>query len=174
MQSDRMSEPVRLNCTLRLRGTVFGSRGRSRAWQNFPLRRRLAGKNSFVILSHHLWQQRFASDPSVIGHWINLEGVQRQIVGVMPAEFRFPSPKSDLWIPLNIDSRDATAIGPAISCRCRPLALRRHHEQAAAEMHLFQSQLPAYFRGPCRKPGTRVVSVVSLQSGLSAMCARAC
>jgi putative ABC transport system permease protein len=52
----------------------------------------IAGRNAYVILSHRLWQRRFASDPAVIGRAINLEGVQREIVGVMPPEFRFPSP----------------------------------------------------------------------------------
>src|SRR6202030_1117098 len=43
-----------------------------------------AGHDKYVILSHALWQQRFASDPSIIGRSIELEGVSRQVVGVMP------------------------------------------------------------------------------------------
>src|SRR4029077_13613380 len=69
----------------------------------------LATQNNYVALSHHLFQQRFASDPSVIGRWINLEGMQRQIVGVMPADFRFPSPQTDVWIPLDIDPRNTVS-----------------------------------------------------------------
>src|SRR5882757_1873409 len=67
----------------------------------------LAGQNNFVILSQSLWQQRFASDPNIIGHSINLDGVARQVVGIMPRDFRFPSQQSEVWIPLNMDSRDA-------------------------------------------------------------------
>jgi len=44
----------------------------------------LATQNNYVVLSHRIWQQQFASDVSVIGHWINLDGIQRQVVGVMP------------------------------------------------------------------------------------------
>src|SRR5438477_403440 len=66
----------------------------------------LAGQNAFVILSHSLWQRQFASDPAVIGRVISLEGVPRQIIGVMPPDFRFPSSKSEIWVPLDIDSRN--------------------------------------------------------------------
>ncbi len=54
----------------------------------------IAGRDNYVILSHSLWQQRFGSDPSLVGHSIELEGVSREVVGVMPAEFSFPSTKN--------------------------------------------------------------------------------
>ncbi len=63
------------------------------------------GKSDLVILSHALWERRFGSDTNVIGRSILLEGVSRQVVGVMPADFRFPSPKTELWVPLNLDPR---------------------------------------------------------------------
>ena len=63
------------------------------------------GKNDLVILSHSLWERRFGSDTNIIGRSILLEGTSRQIVGVMPADFRFPSPKTELWVPLNLDPR---------------------------------------------------------------------
>ncbi|HEY2737155.1 MAG TPA: ABC transporter permease, partial [Thermoanaerobaculia bacterium] len=37
------------------------------------------------------------------GKTLRVDGVERQIVGVMPAGFRFPSPDDELWIPLTID-----------------------------------------------------------------------
>jgi putative ABC transport system permease protein len=64
------------------------------------------GKDREVILSRALWERRFQSDPNIVGRWITLEGVDRQIVGVMPAAFRFPSPKTELWVPLNMDPRN--------------------------------------------------------------------
>ena len=47
-------------------------------------------KDRLVILSRVLWEGRFQSDPNIIGRWIKLEGIDRQIVGVMPDDFRFP------------------------------------------------------------------------------------
>ncbi|HKF51703.1 MAG TPA: ABC transporter permease, partial [Candidatus Acidoferrales bacterium] len=67
------------------------------------------GRDSFVILSHALWQSDFGSDPSIIGRSITLEGIDRRIVGVMPLDFRFPSSKTQLWIPLHLDPRDIGA-----------------------------------------------------------------
>jgi predicted permease len=63
------------------------------------------GKNDLVILSHALWELRFGSDTNIIGRSILLEGASRQVVGVMPTDFRFPSPKTELWVPLNLDPR---------------------------------------------------------------------
>src|SRR5262245_23309734 len=67
-----------------------------------------AGHDRFVILSHALWQQRFGSDPAVVGRSIGVQGVRREIVGVMPEDFRFPSAKTQLWIPLQYDPRNTT------------------------------------------------------------------
>jgi predicted permease len=127
----------------------------------------LAGQNAFVILSHSLWQRQFASDPNVIGRVINLGGVPRQIVGVMPANFRFPSAKSEIWIPLDIDSRNTASYWagdymPVIG-RLHPGATM---EQAGAEIALFQSRVLKLF--PWTMPATwnAGISVVSLQTGI--------
>lgn len=60
------------------------------------------GRNNIVILSHSLWQQRFGSDPSVIGKRITLDGVPKEIVGVMPAGFSYPAGR-DAWLPVDYD-----------------------------------------------------------------------
>jgi putative ABC transport system permease protein len=60
------------------------------------------GRNNLVILSHGLWQQRFGSDPSVIGRRITLDGVSKEVVGVMPAGFSYPSGR-DAWLPVDYD-----------------------------------------------------------------------
>jgi len=65
------------------------------------------GKDQLVLLSHSLWERRFGSDPNIVGRWITLEGTRRQVIGVMPAEFRYPSPKTELWVPLHLDPRKA-------------------------------------------------------------------
>jgi len=65
------------------------------------------GRNRLVILSHALWRDKFSSDPGVIGHVITLDGASRDVVGVMPAAFDFPSPETQLWIPLEMDPRNS-------------------------------------------------------------------
>jgi putative ABC transport system permease protein len=52
-----------------------------------------------VVISHALWRQRFGADPNLIGREILIDSQPREIVGVMPAEFAFPSVETQLWIP---------------------------------------------------------------------------
>jgi putative ABC transport system permease protein len=48
------------------------------------------GANRVVILSHELWQERFGSDPNLIGSAIKLDGEKFTVIGVMPPDFRSP------------------------------------------------------------------------------------
>jgi MacB-like periplasmic core domain len=48
------------------------------------------GQDEVVILSHALWERKFGSDPGIVGRWIRLDDVDRQVVGVMPASFSLP------------------------------------------------------------------------------------
>jgi predicted permease len=43
-----------------------------------------------VILGHHLWQNHFSSDTSIVGKTITLDGDSYVVVGVMPQGFTFP------------------------------------------------------------------------------------
>jgi predicted permease len=61
------------------------------------------GQDRIVVLSHALWHSRFGGDPATVGRTIAVEGVDRRIVGVMPAGFQFPSGSVRLWIPLRLD-----------------------------------------------------------------------
>src|SRR5215472_2954873 len=49
------------------------------------------GQSRLVILSYYLWQTKFGADPNIIGRTITLDDFAREIVGVMPAEFRLPT-----------------------------------------------------------------------------------
>ena len=53
-----------------------------------------------VVLSHSLWQRRFASDRAVLGRSIALNGRPHTVVGVMPPGFAFPEAITELWAPL--------------------------------------------------------------------------
>jgi predicted permease len=59
-----------------------------------------------VVLSYALWQADFGSDPSVLGTSVNLDGVPYQVIGVMPADFHFPTRDVDAWMPLHITGDD--------------------------------------------------------------------
>jgi len=49
------------------------------------------GHDNVAGLTYPLWQDQFHGDPGVIGTTIRLGDVSRQVVGVLPADFHFPS-----------------------------------------------------------------------------------
>ena len=129
--------------------SVLGSR--AQLGRTFLPKEDLPGNDNLVILSNQLWEQRFGRDPGIVGRSVQLEGVNRQVIGVMPAEFRFPSAKTQLWIPLHVDSREEATYWrgdymPVIG-RLRPgFSL----QQASSEIRLFQAHVGALF--PWRMP----------------------
>jgi predicted permease len=55
-----------------------------------------------VVLSHGLWKSQFGGDASVIGRTLLLDDKQHLIVGVAPADFRFPA-TAQIWTPLMLE-----------------------------------------------------------------------
>jgi putative ABC transport system permease protein len=53
-----------------------------------------------VVISHALWRQRFGGDRAVLGRSVQLGERTVEVVGVMPAEFQFPTAEAQLWQPL--------------------------------------------------------------------------
>jgi putative ABC transport system permease protein len=63
---------------------------------------------SSVVLSERLWRRRFASDASIVGRDIVLNGRARHVLAIMPREFMWPSITArpspgdtgpELWVP---------------------------------------------------------------------------
>ena len=69
------------------------------------------GKDLVVVLSNGLWQRQFGADPNVLGQPINLNGVNRTVIGVMPAGFVFPEKETEMWVPLAAPPRAKQARG---------------------------------------------------------------
>src|SRR5215467_2624529 len=60
------------------------------------------GKDQEIVLGHALWEQRYASDPQILGRNIKVDGKSYTVVGVMGKGFDFPLP-AEAWLPLAID-----------------------------------------------------------------------
>jgi len=52
-----------------------------------------------AVLDERAWRSRFAADADVVGRTIRLNGVPHTVVGVVPADFRFPDKTVTLFIP---------------------------------------------------------------------------
>ena len=58
-----------------------------------------AGSAPVVLIGETVWRTRFASSQKVLGQQIIVDGVPREIIGVLPAEIKFPR-LSQIWVPL--------------------------------------------------------------------------
>lgn len=55
------------------------------------------GAAPVAILSHGLWERRYATATSIVGQTVRVNGVPTTVVGVMPAGFAFPQ-NQELWV----------------------------------------------------------------------------
>jgi len=104
------------------------------------------GAASVVLISHALWQRRYAGDPNIVGREIDLGG-KTTVVGVMPAGFEFPisDESQDFWEPIfsatfmtkEIRDERANRFLPVIG-RLKPGATL---EQAKADLDLISRQI---------------------------------
>ena len=95
-----------------------------------------------IVLSHRLWQRRFASDPAILGKGVPLSGHMFTVVGVAPPGFRGLDLILDpeFWVPLgnveqlapNVPNRNVRNWNwLAVAGRLKPGVTR---PQAAAEL----------------------------------------
>ena len=50
-----------------------------------------------AVLSESLWRRRFGADPGAVGRTLSLDGEPVQVIGVVPAAFRFPL-TAQIWV----------------------------------------------------------------------------
>ena len=71
-----------------LAGRIFGeAEARAGAW---PV----------ALVREDFWRSALNSDPEILGHTVLVNGEATQVVGILPAEFRFPNADTVVWIPL--------------------------------------------------------------------------
>ena len=112
-----------------------------------------------VLLSHGLWQRKYAGDPQIVGKTIKLDGVTRTIIGVMPDGFNLLNEQAEFWEPLAISptQMQSTASYLLVAARLKPGVSIK---QAQAEMDGIAGQLAT--ADPARNKG-RGARVESLQ-----------
>ena len=80
---------------------VFGVR--PALGRGFSIENEKPGQDQVTVLSHALWQRRFAGDSQIIGNSVVIDNKPYQVIGVMPAGLRLPQ-EAELWVPLNFDA----------------------------------------------------------------------
>ena len=68
------------------------------------------GSPETVVLSYEYWQTRFGGDRAVVGRRILLDGRPREVIGILPADFRFLDQKPAVVLPIRLD-RSNTRLG---------------------------------------------------------------
>jgi len=64
------------------------------------------GQEQVVVLSHQLWEQRFGSNPQIVGSTVRLDRETYTVIGVMPAKFNLMGYIPQLWTPLVLTAAD--------------------------------------------------------------------
>ena len=78
------------------------------------------------MLGDGIWRRAFGADPGVLGSRITVDGVQRTIIGVMPAGFAIGGPRVEIWLPLALGPVDPEDRGQSLPLPDRPAAARSH------------------------------------------------
>jgi len=69
--------------------------------RDFDATEEKAGAAPVILLSYSLWQTHFGADPNAVGRTIMLDGRGYTIIGVLPANFRWPD-KTDVLEPIGV------------------------------------------------------------------------
>ena len=78
-----------------------------------------AGTDDRILLGEELWVSLYNRDPGIVGRRVRVSGVPVEVVGVMPAAFRFPNANSQAWQPIDFDAP------PPSLARARPRVYAR-------------------------------------------------
>jgi putative ABC transport system permease protein len=99
-----------------------------------------------AILSHGLWIRRFGGNVGILGTSIRLDGVPATVIGIMPASFAFPEPRTDalLAAPISRATGFGLPFGYVGVGRLRPGVTLA---DARAELNTLIADLPRVYPG---------------------------
>ena len=132
------------------------------------------GLSRSAVLSYGAWKTKFAGDPRIVGATVTLSGSTCNIVGVMPAEFRSPSGRADLWVsaryaaPEFSDTAKPEFLTSFNSNYMRPMGLLKPGvtlAQAQAEFDSLSQQLEREHPSPNAKKRARLEPVLDFVVG---------
>jgi putative ABC transport system permease protein len=69
------------------------------------------GASPVVLLSYGAWQRRFGRQRDVVGQTVRVNRRPVTIIGVMPADFVFPSAETEMWVPMALSATERANFG---------------------------------------------------------------
>jgi predicted permease len=118
----------------------------------------LLGATPVVLIGQRLWERDYGADPLIVGRRVEVDGVAREIVGVMPERFRFPDATVDLWLPIGIDPANTASA----AFDYRGIARLRDGVSlaaATADLQRLLPEVPVAFPGRLTAEGIRVTQM---------------
>jgi predicted permease len=123
------------------------------------------GAPGTVVLSYPLWQTEFGGDASVLGKSVFLDNAPFTVIGVMPSDFHFPTPETQLWTTHRFEEDDYKDRNDNFIIGIGRLKPGVSLTQVRAEMTLIGARLEHQYP----KENENVdVSIISLRDELSA------
>lgn len=123
-----------------------------------------AGKNHVVVLSDHLWRERFGGDRSALGRSVMLDGGPYTVVGIMPSSFRYPS-GTELWTPLTISPQYANARDVRFLRVMARMKRGVTMEQARTEMNTIAARLKSEYPNTNKNKDVNLIDLRQLTTG---------
>jgi putative ABC transport system permease protein len=136
---------------------LFQVLGMGAAWgRTFLPEEENPSRGKVAVISNGFWRRRFGGSPSVFGRTIQLDGEQYEIVGVMPARFRFPKSETEVWVPLTMPAEELDRMSHYLGAIGR-LAQGSTPDQAGAELSRLAASLAETHPDTNKGWNTRVV-----------------
>ena len=125
------------------------------------------GHDTVVVLTSGFWAREFGESPSVVGSTIVLNGVPYDVLGVLPADMRFPTGDADVFLPFStIPDSGIPRIRPvrvlSVIGRAAPGVTR---EGVLAEMMVITGRLAKQYSADRAWDAATVVPLAEVVSG---------
>jgi putative ABC transport system permease protein len=130
-----------------------------------------------VVLSYGTWQSQFGGTPDVLGRVLRLDGRPYRVIGVMPADFFYPTRDVELWLPLGFANEEFTDRANNYLNAVARLATGVSVAQAGAELDGIMRGLAQQYPVDNARTGARVIPLRQVEGNtrllLLALCGAA-
>ncbi|HEV2861401.1 MAG TPA: ABC transporter permease [Pyrinomonadaceae bacterium] len=118
------------------------------------------GGSAVTVISHGLWQRRFGGDRGIVGRVIKLDGREREVVGVTPADFSFEfvTDATDFWMPIDPTAPGYQSRGAIFLDSIGRLKQGVTVEQARADLDIVASRLAEQYQDSNAGIGVRLAA----------------